>query len=100
MNKSWKEEIEGELNYISLGDFSEVAPHIPNGAILNLVREDESDKDVLISHQGFVIRKGKSLFFRHAKRSGQIVTVDLVSYLNRQKDREWEVEGFNLNMIR
>ncbi len=96
----WKEEVPVKLPYIGLDQFDSVKKHIPQGTVLNVVRQSKSDYDVLISHQGFIIRSGDQVYFRHASIDGKVKTVSLDRYLKAQSNEDWKVVGFNLNQFK
>lgn len=94
---------EARLPYIPVAQLERVLPRIPSGTVLNLVREDNPRKEVLITHQGFVIQEGGKTYFRHARPPGKIRTDELWAYLQKLQKRpdyrSWPLLGVNLNWI-
>lgn len=96
----WKAPVEAALDYISLDDVIRTVEHIPNGAVVNIVRKSRDTQDVLVSHQGLLIKKEDQVFLRHANKDGKIATSPLEEYLNKQKRyKRWPVVGVNINVF-
>ena len=91
--------VTARLSYVALADVDKVLPHLPDGLVINLVREDRPERDVLVSHQGILIREGGQIYFRHASRKGRIQTLPLRDYLRKQNYRTWPLVGINLNRV-
>ncbi|MCI0571614.1 MAG: DUF1460 domain-containing protein [Myxococcaceae bacterium] len=69
---------------------------LPEGSILLVVREERPLKATRITHMGFVVRKGRRVFLRHAARNayGRVVDEDLDTFLTRNaRYTRWPVEG-------
>ncbi|MDE2236812.1 MAG: DUF1460 domain-containing protein [Elusimicrobia bacterium] len=73
---------------------------IPSGTLANLVRADRPDKPVLVSHQVLLIRKGKTLYVRHAAFGAAVVDVPAPAYFRRYARSSWPLLGLNLDEIR
>ena len=84
---------------------------IPSPSIINLVRQnwmigdkpisDYTGTDIVVSHQGFAIRKNGVLLFRHASSSKSTMAVTeepLIDYLRRLEDNSSYV-GINILQI-
>lgn len=61
---------------------------IPNGAIVNMVRPnwdltEAAGTHLNVSHQGFLFRKGKTLYLRHASTSGTVRDDVFLDYLRK-----------------
>ncbi|MFP5384947.1 MAG: N-acetylmuramoyl-L-alanine amidase-like domain-containing protein [Bacteriovoracia bacterium] len=61
---------------------------IPSGSLVNFVRPNWDLTEVAgthqnISHQGFLFRKGKVLYLRHASTSGKVEELPFIDYLKR-----------------
>lgn len=92
---------EVKLPYIPLALVPQAAVHIPNGAIVNVVRRSSESQPVLISHQGFLIRENGEWVIRHAT-DGRIRNMKLQDYLQKHSARnsqDWPVIGINLNAL-
>ena len=63
--------------YVGRGDAS--GYRVENGTIVNFVHKNAENKPVLISHQGFLIREGGTVYLRHAS-SGDAWLVTQGSY--------------------
>ena len=92
-----KEPVSVKLPYIPLDRLNTSLQHIPQGAILNIVRENKKNQPVLITHQGFLIWKNGVAYFRHASRNKQITEMPLSRYLENTKRMPWRVLGVNIN---
>lgn len=96
----WRGTVEAAVPYIPKGELDKVIARIPDGAVLNLVRQDNPKHPVLVSHQGIIVREGSRVMLRHSTTRGRIRTVELKRYLEQSKRyRSWPVLGFNLNQI-
>ncbi len=99
--ESWRGTQEGKVHYIPLDDLDKVYSKLPNGVIMNLVRKDIGGQDVIVSHQGFLIREGKRVMFRHVSLSGRPQYIELKNYLHRRSEnKDWPVLGINLNQVK
>jgi len=87
-----------ELAIIPLDRVPEIAPRIPSGTILLVVREDRPHKPTRISHLGFLLHRGKKTYLRHATRgAAKVVDEELSSFLVRNsKYEKWKVDGVSL----
>ncbi len=61
---------------------------IPDGSIVNFVRPNWDLTEVAgthqnISHQGFLFRKGKQLYLRHASTTGKVEELPFIDYLRK-----------------
>lgn len=71
------------LHYIPLAKIPQVAPEIPSGSIIFIVKPT---KYTLISHMGFGIQKGHELFLRAASSlAGKVTDYNLLDYLSFEK---------------
>lgn len=64
---------------------------IPHGSIVNFVRPNWDLTQVAgthqnISHQGFLFRKGKTLYLRHASTKGKVEELPFINYLSKFKN--------------
>lgn len=93
------------IPYLPLEGIENVMGHIPNGTIVNFVREKSPRHPVLVSHQGLLIRASDGqVMLRHASTGGRVRTEALVNYLagmraHNQKSRRWGWLGLNLNQV-
>lgn len=76
---------------------------IPSGAVANFVRPNWDLTDVAgthqnISHQGFLFRKGKTLYLRHASTSGEVQELPFIDYLKKFKNHP-TLKGIHLMKI-
>ncbi len=94
---------QASVPFIPLEAVSAAEARIPNGAILNIVRQDRANKPVLITHQGFVVQRDGKTWFRHASVGGSIKTVLLSEYLReleeKAREKNWPLAGINLNEL-
>ncbi|MEW6055072.1 MAG: N-acetylmuramoyl-L-alanine amidase-like domain-containing protein [Bdellovibrionota bacterium] len=85
------------LAYIPAEKMMASLQHIPQGAVINVVRENKARQPVLITHQGFLIWKKGVAYFRHASRNKEITEMPLTTYLRQVSRMPWRVLGFNVN---
>ena len=100
-----KSSVEISLPYLKVSDLNRVVASLPSGSVLNLVHPADGIHPVLITHQGFIIREGNQVQFRHALLNHGIRTMDLLSYVRRlsQSQRKgffWPLIGVNINQIK
>lgn len=88
------------LAYISINDIPKALKHLPQGAVINFVRENHVNKDVLITHQGFLIWKNGKAYFRHVTNKRQVAEILLTGYLAYMRAAPWKVLGININEFR
>lgn len=103
VGETWNAAVPAQVQYISTKDLTAISSHIENGTIVNFVHSNNEKKPVLISHQGYLIREGGTVFLRHASSGGEIRQVALKDYLSRlARDpafRKWPIVGINLNRL-
>jgi hypothetical protein len=87
--------VDAKVLYIPVADLDRALEGIPSGAIVNFVHQ--SNRYVLITHQGFVIRRGNEVFLRHASIGGHIRVVPLSKYVHEEAGSH--VVGINLNQL-
>ncbi len=102
--KSWAKPVHVTVNYITLKDLTKASTKVTNGTIVNFVHGNHAKKDVLISHQGLLIRKGGTVYLRHASSSKsrvqEITIKDYLAKLSSTRDfKDWPIIGVNLNQI-
>lgn len=98
---SWGSPVDVELNYVGLEDMETAMKFIPNGTVVNIMREPKDKKPVMITHQGFILQeKGKTLI-RHSSIHGKIRTRPLMDYLRalNKESATWPVIGLNFNRL-
>ncbi len=86
--------VEATLYYISIDQLvknPKLLKRIPHGSIVNLVRPNwdltqTAGTHLNVSHQGFLFRKGKTLYLRHASASGTVRDDVFLNYLKRFQD--------------
>lgn len=83
--------------YIPMDALPGLLPRIPSGTIANLVREDQPDKPVLVSHQVLIIEKNKGKFVRHAMYGKTVEDVPALDYFYRYYNSKWRLLGLNFN---
>jgi len=81
------------------------ARRAPTGTILVVLREDLPLKATRVTHLGFVVRKGRRAWLRHARRGangeGRVVDEDLETFLARHaRYDKWKVSGVSLFQVR
>ena len=101
--EGWAKPVHVSIPYIPVGLAPHVARAIPDGSVLNLVREASESKPVVVAHQALVVRDGDQVLIRHSSRKGYIRTQSLLDYLRDMRGqgaREgWPLLGFNLNAL-
>ncbi len=101
IQSDWEKTQDAEVNYVPAGDIEKLLPYIPNGAVINLVRKASPNYPTLISHQGFAIRIGKEVYFRHINRKGEFKTTPLLEYIKYTQSSKFNqsrpVIGLNIN---
>ncbi|MEC8063784.1 MAG: N-acetylmuramoyl-L-alanine amidase-like domain-containing protein [Pseudomonadota bacterium] len=81
-----------------------VLAQIPAGSIIEFVTPgwdltSRIGTKLDVMHLGFVIRKGDTLFLRHAKFGGAVTEVKLTDYLLFMKDRIPQAQGVHIEKI-
>lgn len=78
------------LPIVTLVKSPKLLDRIPTGTLVNFVRPNWDLTDLIgthqnISHQGFLFRKGKTLYLRHASSSGEkkVMEVPFIDYLKK-----------------
>lgn len=91
-----------ELPYVPLALALSRAQELPDGAILNVVREERPDLPTIVSHTGFIVVKDGLRFVRHAAQGPRAVTDEPIeSFLSRHAAmKTWKVRGLNLLAVR
>jgi len=85
--------------YLPLEALPAALDRIPSGAVANLVREDQPDKPVLITHQLFIVVKDGRRWVRHAASGRAVEEQPALDYFSRCSNSAWRVKGVNLNEI-
>jgi hypothetical protein len=96
------------LNYLPISILltkPEVLKNIPHGAIVNFVRPNWDLTDLIgthmnVSHQGFVFKKGKDVYLRHASSGGdkRVTETLLLDYLKKYENHP-SLKGIHLMQI-
>ncbi|MGE0615584.1 MAG: N-acetylmuramoyl-L-alanine amidase-like domain-containing protein [Bacteriovoracia bacterium] len=98
---SWQRDVEVQFPYLPLENAEAYMSRLPEGSVLNIVHRADSRRPLLVSHQGFVIYRGKVPYFVHAAANDGIKNIPLGSYLkNQAKAETWPVVGVNVNAFR
>jgi hypothetical protein len=101
---AWEDAPHGtfELPFVPLALARERAQELPEGAILNVVREERPGLPTIVSHTGFVVVKDGLRFLRHAALGPHAVTDEPIeSFLARHAAMQsWKVRGVNLLAVR
>lgn len=87
------------LPYVPMQNLPQLLERIPSGTLANLVRADQPDKETMVSHQILLIRKGKTLYVRHAAFDKQVEDVPALDYFYRYFNSSWPLLGLNLQEI-
>ena len=96
---------EVSLSYVPLKKLldPEVQKNFPDIVIFNMVKgvhTTATDPPVMVSHQGFIIKKNGVLYLRHAAINKEVMEVPLNDYIEeRMKDKKWPTLGFNFQAI-
>jgi hypothetical protein len=85
------------LPYIPLDRMLDALEHLPQGTVLNIVRENNDRFPNIVTHQGFLVWKNGVAYFRHASQKRDITEVPLTFYIQLARKMPWRVLGFNLN---
>jgi hypothetical protein len=90
------------LPIVPLALAQERAEQLPDGVLLDVVRETKPGIPTIVSHVGFVVVKDGRRFLRHAALGPQaVIDEPIASFLERHaKMQEWKVRGINLLAIR
>lgn len=100
----WEDAPQGtfELPFVPLETVRRRAAELPDGVLLNVVREHQPGLPTIVSHTGFVVVKDGRRFLRHAALSkGEVVDEPIEAFLERHARMErWRVRGVNLLAIR
>lgn len=91
------QDVPADLPYIPLDKLPEILPRIPSGTILNLVREDNPEQAVMITHQALLIIKEGIPLLRHAAFGKKVEDVPALEYFYRYFGSKWRLIGINLN---
>ncbi len=87
---------------VPIKDVLSIRKKIPNGTIMNIIREDLHTYPTRVTHQGLVIQKSGKTYFRHAGRAvfARVVDEPLEHFIKRNKAyRKWVVTGFNFQKV-
>jgi len=98
----WNQPVKATLSVLPLNRAAAYMPKIPNGTIMNVVRQNRASQPVLITHQGLVIQKEGQTYFRHANPGGQMrqeLLSDYVKALAGRGYHRWPVMGLNFNQV-
>ena len=90
---------EASIPYLPIRDFADRLQNIPSGTIANLVRGDNPQYPVLISHQVFIIQKGGEPYVRHAAFNSVVKDVPALEYFARYENSQWPLLGINLDEV-
>ncbi|MGI5863988.1 MAG: N-acetylmuramoyl-L-alanine amidase-like domain-containing protein [Myxococcales bacterium] len=88
-----------ELRYVPLDKVAAVAPSIPSGTLLAVVREDRPQVPFMVTHLGFIVQTSRGTVLRHAGRDlyGQVIDEQFDHFLRRNtRYRRRRVLGFQL----
>jgi hypothetical protein len=90
------------LPVLPLADALRLAPELPEGLVLSVVREPQPGSVSLVSHTGFVVIKDGKRYLRHAMLSlGQVTDEPLENFLRRHAAmRKRRVVGVHLLAVR
>ncbi|MBI3542605.1 MAG: DUF1460 domain-containing protein [Deltaproteobacteria bacterium] len=91
------EPITARVPYVPFEHLGSAVKNVPEGAVVNVVRQSDDAHPVLISHQGFIVWKGDVAFLRHAARNKGIAEVPFARYVESMRNQPWRVVGFNFN---
>ena len=84
------------LPYLPMSALPKHLDALPSGAVLSLVREDQPDAPVLVSHQGLLVRHGGETFFRHAVQDEAVKDSPLLEYFYKYFNSSWRLCGLNV----
>lgn len=87
------------IAYLPLEELPALLSKIPSGTIANLVREDQPEMPVLITHQVLVIDGKNGKLVRHARSGGAVEDAPALQYFYRYWSSKWRLLGLNLNRI-
>ena len=86
----------GELKYLPMPKLPKHLDKIPSGTVVTIIRQDNPKIPVLVSHQGFLVRKRGKPYFRHAAFSDKVVDVPFLEYFYKYFSSGWRVVGLHL----
>lgn len=90
---------QASLPYLPIDALPRFLNKIPSGTIANLVRADEPDKPVLVSHQVFLIDKDGKKFVREAAEGKDVRDVPALDYFKTYEGSKWPLLGLNLDAV-
>lgn len=89
------------LTILPMAALRRALPRIPSGTIANLVRTDQPDKETMVSHQVFLIKKKDGWYVRQASSRHHVVEDEpLDAYFAIYDGSKWPLLGLNLNVLR
>lgn len=97
VDSDWNRPVSVSLSYIPKDQVEKVLNHLADGTVVNLVRANNAKFDVMISHQGVIVKNGTSVLFRHASTDGSVRTQPFAEYIQGQNYKGWPIVGINLN---
>lgn len=99
--------VEASLSYLAIDDLvksPKLLSKIPHGTIVNFVRPNwdltqAAGTHMNVSHQGFLFRKGRTLYLRHASTTGVVKEEIFLDYLKKFVDHA-TLKGIHLLGLR
>jgi len=87
------------INYVPLEALPRLLNSIPHGTVISIVREDQTDKPTLVSHQLLLIDGPRGKILRHAAQGRQVLDTDAAQYIAGLPGAKWRILGFNLAQV-
>jgi hypothetical protein len=88
------------VDVVSAADVAAVAPRLPAGALVFVVRADAPERSTLVAHVGLVVPGPRGPRVRHATRSRRakrVIEEPLAAFVRREAQAypRWPLEGFS-----
>lgn len=88
------------LDVLPMDQLPDALDRIPSGTIANLVREPLPEKETMVSHQVFIVKKDGKAFVRHAAFGKQVMDAPALEYFYKYYNSRWRLVGLNLQALR
>lgn len=100
----WSESLRGRhsVPMIPIADAIRIAPTLPAGLVIDVVRMPRTDRINRITHTGLIVEIGGAKYVRHAAfNRGEVIDEPIERFLRRHAGmRRWRVAGIHLLAIR
>ncbi len=99
----WSDKLAGTFSIpmIPIADAQQIAGTLPEGLVINVVREARADRLNRVTHTGFVVVRDGKRYVRHARLGRAVVDEPIERFLGRHAQmRKWVVSGIQLLAVR